>query len=431
MSVTLVGLIAAGALSISGVRQLADSRAGRAARNAQASMPVQRLPFTPTALVGTIDDTGRLTTVVVMTVEPDGTGGSIVELAASADADSGNEDVLQPLNGVLATQGPEGFAAAAEALAGIAFDVVELVDQTRFTQLVTPLGDLGVEMPTTLYDASGGDQWPAGSLVLTGSEAARALTAVDPAVPDYLFEPARGSVWRGVAARVGAGIGSAEPLAGDVEVPRPSSLDELTTRLFAGNVVYRQLGIRPVDPERVAEQLPVEMVDVFGADAADAVVVHDRAETLMVMAAVAPGRVGAPLAAPTFRVTSGFTDDELAAVGLRSSDVLNQAIDRLLFAQVNVVSVADMPGSEVPEHSTFVVADPSIIDGVREQYEGIFGTDIEVRAATVLIEGVNIELILGRDFLATMQAPTPAGVGSSAPDASTPGTSTPTATTGG
>jgi hypothetical protein len=425
LSVTLVALIVAGVLAVAGVRTLRDSRAGREVVNELAGLPVQRLPFTPTALVGSVDDAGRLTTVVVMAVEPDGTGGSIVEIAASADTNSGNEDSLEPLGGVLATQGAEGFAAAAETLAGIAFDVVELVDPQRFTQLMTPLGDIQVELPTVLYDDSG-EQWPAGSQRLTGSQAARALTASNPAVADHLFEPARAAVWQGVAARVGAGIGSAEPVADDQDLPRPATLDEFTARLFADEVRFRQLGIRPVDAERVTAQLSPEMAGAAGAAAS--VVVHDRAEMLMVMGAVAPGRVGAPLAAPTFRVTSGFDDAELAALGYRNSDVLNQAIDRLLFAQVNVVSVAalpaaQLPGGAVPERSTFVVADPDVIDGVREQYEGIFGSDIEVRAADVLIDGVNIELILGRDFLTTVQARGGANVESSGADAAAPATS--------
>lgn len=404
-SITLLSLIAGGILSVAGVRTLTNSRAGRAATNELSALPVQRLPFTPTALVGSVDDAGRLTTVVVMAVEPDGTGGAMVEIAASADANSGNLEVLEPLNGVLASQGADGFAASAEILAGIAFDVVEIVDAQRFTQIVTPLGDLPVAMPTVLYDASSGEQWPAGELVLTGAQAGRALTAVDPAVPDHLFEPARAAVWQGVAQRVGAGIGSAESVASDADLPRPSTLDEFVARLFAGAVQFRQLGIRPIDAERVVEQLPAEMADAFGPAAVDTVAVHDRAEMLMVMGAVAPGRVGAPLAAPTFRVTSGFTDAELEAIGFRNSDVLNQAIDRLLFAQVNVVSVAELPGAEVPDHSTFVVSDADIIEGVREQYEGIFGDDIVVRPADVLIDGINIELVLGRDFLATLQAP--------------------------
>ncbi len=419
LSLLIGALIAAGVLGMAGVRTLYDSRAGREADDAIDALATQRLPFTPTALVGTLDDTGRLTSLVVMALEPDGTGGSIVQMAASADANSGNEEVVMPLNLVLTTQGPEAFSAQAEALAGVAFDVVELVDQQRFTQLITPLGDVPVTMPTALYDASSGDRWAAEPLVLAGADVARVVTATDPSIADYLFEPARAAIWRGVADRVGAGIGSAEPVASDADLPRPPDLDQFVARLFAGPVQFRALGVRPLADDRVAEQLPVDMVGAFGATAVAAVSVHDRAEMLMVMGAVAPGRVGAPLDAPSFRVASGFTPADLEPLGLRNSDVLNQAIDRLLFAQVNVVSVAQLPGSPVPEHSTFVVSDPSAVDGVRESYQGTFGADIEVRAAEVLIDGVDVELILGRDFLANVADPAAADVESSAEDAST------------
>ena len=97
LGATVLALIAAIALSIVGVATLADSKAGQRAREG-VDLPLQRLPYTPTALVGTIDEDRRLTTVVVLTLEPDGTGGSIVEIAASADANSGNADLLEPLD---------------------------------------------------------------------------------------------------------------------------------------------------------------------------------------------------------------------------------------------------------------------------------------------------------------------------------------------
>ena len=378
------------------------------------------MPFTPTALVGTLDDTGRLTSVVVMAIEPDGTGGSIVELAASADANSGNEDVLMPLNLVLATQGPEVFGALAEALGGVGFDV----DRAGRSAPFRPADHAARRHPRDVphgavrrVDGGAMGRRAQGAVRRRGRRV-RSPRSIRRSA-DYLFEPARAAVWRGVADRVGAGIGSAQPVASDADLPRPPDLDQFVARLFAGAVQFRAIGVRPIDAERVAAQLPVEMAAVFGPTATDAVSVHDRAEMLMVMGAVAPGRVGAPLDAPSFRVTSGFVDTDLEPLGLRNSDVLNQAIDRLLFAQVNVVSVAQLPGSTVPEHSTFVVADPATIDGVREQYEGIFGADIEVRAADVLIDGVDIELILGRDFLATMPDPAAANVESSGDDAST------------
>lgn len=411
--VTVAALLAAGILSVAGVRTLADSQAGRRAAGQRVQLPSQRLPFTPTGLVGVLDQTGRLTSVAVLAVEPDGTGGSIVQIAATADTASGNTTTLAPLNGVLAVDGPEELRSAVETLTAVSFDVVELVDAERFAALVTPLGDLPVELPITVYDASEGVRWEAGADVMPGFEAARVLTAVAPEVPDYLFEPARAAIWGAIASRVGAGIGSAQPVASDRDLPQPATLDELVARLFAGPVRFRALPVRPIDGERVDEQLPIEVASAFGDGAAPAVVVHDRAEMLMVMGAVAPGRMGAPLEAPSFRVVSGFTNEELAPLGFTNADLLNRAIDTLLFAQVNVVSVAELPGATVPDHSTFVVADPRVTDGVREQYESAFGDDIDVRAAEVLIEGVDIELVLGRDFLDRMPTAAPADVESS------------------
>lgn len=413
-SVLAVGLAAA--LSVVGVDTLADSRAGQRAAGQGDDLPTQRLPYTPTALVGTVDETGRLTTVVVLAIEPDGTGGSIVEIAASADANSGNAATLRPLNAVLQVHGPDVFRLDAEVLTGVSFDVVELVDQRRFAQIVAPLGDLPVNMPIALYDASSGERWEVGQTMMSSTVAARAVTAVDPAVEDWLFEPGRAAVWEAVAERVGAGIGSAVPVASDADLPRPPDLDSFLDRLYAGAVQYRALSIRPIGPERIAEELPAELSVAFGAGAVDAVSVHDRAETLIVMGAVAPARVGAPLEAPSFRVVMGFTDAELEAVGVSGSDVLREAINRLLFSQVNVVSVAELPGSTVPEHSTFLVLDDATVEGVREEYEVAFGGDIDVQPATTAIDGIDIELTLGRDFLQEVGAQMASDVSGSTQD---------------
>ena len=169
----------------------------------------------------------------------------------------------------------------------------------------------------------------------------------------------------------------------------------------------------------------MELDVAFGAGSKDAVVVHDRAETLIVMGAVAPARVGAPLEAPSFRVVMGFTDAELEAAGVTSTDLLQQAVNRLLFSKVNVVSVADIPGSTVPDQSTFSVVDASTIDGVREEYEKGFGDDILVVPAQTRIDGVDIELTLGRDFLQEVSASTTADVtGSTQDDGAEPTTPT-------
>ena len=96
-----------------------------------------------------------------------------------------------------------------------------------------------------------------------------------------------------------------------------------------------------------------------------------------------------------------------------------------MFSKVNVVSVADIPGSTVPDHSTFSVVDASTIDGVRQEYEKGFGTDIVVQPAQTRIDGIDIELTLGRDFLQEVSASTAADVtGSTEDDGTEPTTPT-------
>ena len=390
------GLAAAAVLGVSGVRSLSDSTVGRQAEGQRDALASQRLPFTSTALVGVIDDEERLTSAAVWILEPDGVGGSIVGLAASADAASGTFDTLSPLAAVYEIGGVQEFLTAAERLTGLSFDVVEIVDPPRFAQLLSPLGDLAALLPIPFADASTEQRWEAGNVTLTPPGAARAITATDPAIADWSYEPARAAVWQAVADRVGAGIGSVAPIASDRDVPTPTDLEQFSDRLFGAAVDFRALSFRPIDPDRVASQLLAPYVGVSGT--VDAVVAHDRAEMVMLFGAAAPGRLGAPLDAPVFRVVSPFGDGDLEGLDLNSSDVLKWAIDGLFFAQANIVSVADLPDTDVPDVTQLVVADPEVSGAVREVYAPLFG-EIEVVPATVRIDGIDVEVTLGRTFL--------------------------------
>lgn len=398
LSVGVIALVAAIVLSVVGVQTLADSTAGRRASGAEAATETQRLPYTWTALVGVVDEDGRLTSTVAMVLDPTGVGGSIVSIAASADAGAGVAAELAPLDAVLAVDGPEAFARQAEVLTGMSFDVVELVDERRLADLITPLGDLAVNLPTALRDASSDEQWDAGETTMTSAAAARALTAVDPAVADWYMEPGRAAIWRAIARRVGAGIGTATPIANDLDVPEPHSLDEFLDGLFAAQVDHRALAFEVLDDELVAGRLPEEYAFPHGPDAVQAVVAHDRAETLMVLASVAPARIGAPLDAPTFRVVSRFTDDQLAELGVNRSDVLRAALDRLLFIGANIVSVVDVADGDVPDATVMELADPATKPMVEEAYGVIFG-ELDVHAIEVPIDGVDIVVTIGTGFL--------------------------------
>ena len=285
---SVAALVVVGALGVVGVSTLADSTAGRLADGQKVAPPSQRLPYTSTALIGVADLDGRLTSVAVAVLESDGVGGTIIVLSASADSAAGNGESLLPLNAALQVSGADAFRAAAERAAGMSFDVIEIVDESRFAQLINPLGDLPTVFPIELFDSDTGERWPAGSTVMSSASAARALTAHNDEIEDWYFDPGRAAVWEAIADRVGAGIGSVEPVESDLDLPPIGTLDEFLDRLFGGPVEARPLRFRVVDDEQIDALLPVELANAFGPDSVPSVVVHDRAETIMAFGSLAP-----------------------------------------------------------------------------------------------------------------------------------------------
>ncbi|HSJ91676.1 MAG TPA: hypothetical protein VK917_06385 [Ilumatobacter sp.] len=407
---TTIGLVAAVAalaavvgLSVVGLETLADSTAGHRASEEGQPVVAQRLPFTSTALLGVADEDGRLTTLVVGVLESDGTGGSIVQIPVAADPSSGNADTLAPIDAVFTVAGPIAFREAVERLTGLSFDVIEITDQQRFSQLLTPLGDMDVDLPGAVRDASTAETWEPGPQLMTAPGAARLVTATDPEVPGWGYEPARAAVWEAVAERVGAGIGSASPVAVDTDLPVPGSTDEFLDRLFAGPTEVRVLQFRPVDATEAAERVGPPYREAFGADVADTVVLLDRAEMLMVFGGIAPARLGAPLDAPIFRVVNGFDDGDTEVVGKLPADLTRTVVNVLMFTKVNVVSVVDRADTDVPAVTQVRVSDPDLLDGLAGVYEPHFG-ELEVVRTDAAIDGIDAEIVLGRSFIERLAA---------------------------
>lgn len=400
LGLSCIVLLAAGGLAYAGVDTLRDSKAGRRV-GTDSLAQTQTLPYTPTALIATADETGRVTSAAVMVIEPDGTGGSIVAVSASADMAAGAAEELRPVGPAYTVDGADSFKFGIESLTGLSFDVVEIVDAARLTELLTPLGELPIALPTDLLDASTGQSWEAGPDRLPPLEAAQVITAVDPQVEDWYLDADRAAVWSAIANRVGAGIGSADRVDGSAVLDPPATTDEFLDRLFAGPVQFRALSFTPVDSDRVLIQIRPDYREAYGIGTVDSVVFLDRAEMAMVFGAVAPSRVGAPRDASIFRVRSGFSDSDLAALGLNNADVTRRAIDRMLFVQYNIVSYTLIAPADVPDVTLIEIADPDLTSTIPDVYEDVFG-EVEVRQADVLIEGIDAQVTLGRSFLAIL-----------------------------
>lgn len=292
-----------------------------------------------------------------------------------------------------------------EQLTGLSFDVAQVVDRQGFAQLVNPLGELPTFFPFEMVDATSGRTFEIGGDVLSSAEAARAVTARNEDGPAWAFDPGRDAAWAAIAERVGAGIGSLpDGIRYDITFP-PRSLDQFVDALFAAPVEFRSLSARPIDGDRIAAQLPATYAAAVGAGAEVGVVTHPRGETVLLFASLAPARHAASLAGPTVRLVSGFSDEDVAPFGMNRSDVIVGAIDALLAAQVNVVSVVDAPGAGVPERTQVLVADPTSVDAVWELYADVFG-EMQVLAAPDPIDGLDMEVFLGRDDLPVMNGST-------------------------
>jgi hypothetical protein len=384
LAVTTMALVVAICLTVLGAATLANSRAGRDATDD--ATPLLSLPATPTALLGVVDADGALTSVALLALDPSGLGGSLLSIAATADSTLDLGDDRLPLDETLATQGPDGFRLHAEALTSVSFDVAELADAARITEILTPLGTIPVELPGDVTIGSGDDEsvLRAGSAELDAASAAAVLTATSGDGPDHLLDPVRDAVWAAVAARASEMSGANASDEGD-DVP-PADLDGFIGRLFGGDVGWRTLRYAVPAPER----------NPRGVD----VVVPDRAEVLLVVGQIAPARVAAPNPSLTFRVESGFPDDELEPLDVNDADVAMIAIGRLLFVQANVVSV-DTSGDEPPDVTRAYVADASVSDVVEQSYPLVFG-EMEVLPAEYRIAGVDVIVVLGRSFLDEM-----------------------------
>jgi hypothetical protein len=396
--IAVIAMLGSSALAFAGWRTLSTSTAGRRVTVDSFMQANQRFPYTPTAVIGTANEAGRLTSLVVAVIEPDGTGGSLVAVSASADTNLGLTDERRPLAATYEIDGPDAFLAGVGNLTTLSYDVVEIVDPARFAQLTAPLGELTVEVPVDIFDETTQQGWDAGSARFAPEEAAALVTASSTQLDDWYYDSARNAVWSAVAQRVGAGIGSAEPVDSDEELPVFSDLDTFLDHLFAGPVEFRSLAFQPYSQEVLEDQLGDDLWQAFGVPSIDSAVLHSRGEAALVFATVAPGRIGSPREGERFRVLWGFPEEDLEPLGINGVDATIQAIRRLLFVGGNVISVATIDPSQVPERTQVAVPEGDVLPTIEQGYTDMFGP-IDLRARDIEITGVDVEIILGRDFL--------------------------------
>jgi hypothetical protein len=404
---TVAVVVLAAALTVLGAVTLYNSTEGA---TPSAGEPALTFPDTPTGAIAALDDEGQLASIAVLVVQPASRGGSIVAVPVDADASGGVGPDRLPLAETVALQGPDALAPELEATVRLQLDQVEVVDAARLTEVLEPVGDIAVDLPSDVTDASGATVAEAGTATLDAAAAAAILTARDPDVPAVRQYRAAAAVWSGIAAAVGDGIGAEADA--DADLPVVTSVDDLLARLLGGRVGYRSL--QATEPAAADNRRRVDVVEL------------DPVELTLVFGQIAPSAVAAPDVGLTMRVVSSFSDEQLAPSGRTNTDVAYTAISSLQFVGANVVSVSTS-GDPPAERSRIEVADGTLISGI-ETSDVLFGA-LDVTVAERPIAGVDAVLTLGTSYLDLLASGTPPTPSTAPPPAAVPPPSTPAPST--
>lgn len=380
-------VLAASAMFVVGVVTLSNSQEGEAV--GVDTRPRVELPSTPNALLALTDEDGELASVVVMTLLPEGQGGSVVTVPVNADSTAGFGLQRRPLNEAFDATDVEGFVVSVEDMLSISLQRAEFVDVAGLEAMVPSIDSLQLVLPNEVVDTrgGGGSISPSGPQTFTAGELTTILAAIDDDAEVDVSHANDVAVWEALARTAPVDV-PPEPVALD-DFGRPIAPDtvgELVERMWQGEVTVRDLLLRPID-------------DIENPTAVDVVLI-DRRDSTLVFAQVSPGLVSTPNTGLKARIVANFTDEELeAADGLyeSSAELTIELIGRLLFLSGNIVSV-ETAGTGVPPITIIEVVDESQLEETIAAAETLLG-GAEVSVATTVLEGVDVQITLGMSYL--------------------------------
>jgi len=375
---TVAMLLVAGVLALIGANSVVNSTAGDSVD--PDDRPILEFPPTDNAALAVVDEQGRLASLVVATLLPSGTGGSIVNIPVNADANVGLDTTVRPLEALLDPDNPAAFFESVENTLALSLQFGEIAGAERLEALLAPVAPVSVDLAGPVLDGSSDDTdvvVDAGVRQLDASMTALALAAIDTSGASYDHHWIDVDLWSAIAGG-----------AGDVETQvdeRPvTTLDDLFTRLWAGPVQARDLELQPD-------------VGPFDLDA----VVLSRRDVFVVFGQISPVRVAAPGAGLVFRIVVPFSDEQISATdGLFDSrtDVARAVVGEMLSFENNVVSVDITPADGgAPELTKIEVASEGFVPDLQASAFLIYG-EAEAVLATERIDGVDAVITLGTSY---------------------------------
>jgi hypothetical protein len=387
-SVVLVML--ASTIFTAGVVTLSNSQEGEAV--GIDDRPRVALPDTPNAVLAVADPEGRLASLVVMTLVPEGKGGSIVTIPVNADSTAGFGMQRRPLFELFEASAVESIVAPLEDMLTITIERAAVVGVDALEELLAPIDSLSVTLPEDIVDATAPDAEPlavAGPQTLSRAAVAEILATVDEDGDSYGHHDVDVEIWTRLA-RTAPSSSTTSNLEVD-EFGRPVPPDtafDLIERLWQGDVAVRDLAV----------SVPPASENSTGAD----VVILDRVDAVLVFAQISPALVSTPNQALSVRVVVGLSADQLATSGglfESSAELAKVLIGELLFFQSNVISVdtATTPGG-ASAITRIELADERFVADMETAAPILFGPS-EVVVASTILEGVDMVVTLGTGYI--------------------------------
>lgn len=264
----------------------------------------QAIPATPVGLLATVDGDNTLTTITLLVLRPDGVGGSAVTVPVTVDTTLGYGDERIPFTAVYASGGIDELKSAVENTMAITIDLWQAATPTEAAALLANLPEIPVNLPV-----AAGTDFPAGAATLTPAQAVEVLNHREEGQNDRARRPNVAAVWSGIAAAITASA-AATPTTTTTQVAEsattvllPPTMEDLFAHLLSGPVGAREIAADVLAEADVPSGIDVEALNV--------------ADSVLVLAMIAPRSMSAPAAGLSFRIEAppGYEARVLHAIG--------------------------------------------------------------------------------------------------------------------
>ena len=360
-------------------RAIRDSKAAQEV----VSLPTRTLPTTPTAVIGVTDEQNILASLAVVALSPNGAGGTVILVPVGSAIGGQPEGEPKRLSDVYGSEGPDALKKAVEDITNSQIDLVSVNGVDGTAELIARAGTMTPTFSADVTDTENDETrvvGVAGPNEFTPLDASAVLAARDVAAfEESRFAPVK-ALWESLAAAVGAGALGATPapVIPDVGAQLPADVPSFMSAFLAGPIRVWQVGASRIND---ATKNPKDL-DAYG---------YNVGEIIMVMASAAPSARGPVYPTLSIQLDSPFAD----------ASVIESAVFRLLYMGTNVILVRSV--STTPPDTTTILYSDDVDRAMSEPLTTLFG-DIVFEPATERVEGIDVQIVLGSNFIAFLRS---------------------------